>query len=75
MWDYKRTESNKRLYNVFLRYENDTGNLFTEYLGDEWAHSDKQAARYMSYKHGDNGNREVSYKGYTCRYYAKEVDI
>ena len=73
-WNYKRKQP-KSLYNVFLEYVTDAGESMSEYLGDTYAFSPEQAARYMSYKQGDNGNREVSYKGYTCRYYAKQVDI
>lgn len=74
MWKYQRKEP-KSLYNVFLRYENETGDLFTEYLGDKWAFSEAQAAKLMSFDHGDNGEREVEYKGYRCIYEGKKVDI
>lgn len=74
MWNYQRKEP-KSLYNVFLRYENETGELMTEYLGDKWAFSPEQAAKLMSFDHGDGGEREIQYKGYKVVYEAKQVDI
>lgn len=72
-WNYKRKQP-KSLYNVFLEYVTDAGESMSEYLGDTLAFSSEQAARFVSYRNGDDGERELHYNGYKCFYEAEKID-
>lgn len=70
-WKYDRREYKKR-YKVYAHYIPDVGDEIYEVAGETTAYSPEQAARNVSYKCGDNGDREIQYNGYRLTYEAVE---
>lgn len=72
MWNYERKES-KKPYKVFRHYHTDAGSDIRLTAGETFAYSAEQAERNVSFKNGDEGEREIRYDGYTCTYEAVEM--
>lgn len=72
-WNYKRQEPRQK-YAVYLVTETYSGFTDRAFVGETMAVSPEQAARFVSYRNGDDGKRELHYNGYKCFYEAEKID-
>lgn len=72
IWNYQRKEPKKH-YEVYLHYDMDGyPDKYVEKAGEIMAYSPEQAAHLVSMQNGDDGKRDIQYKGYSVRYEAIE---
>ena len=72
-WNFQR-KNGKKHYEVYAHYF--YGNGKDEWgmaIGETWAFSKEQAERNISYRCGDDGEREINAGDYIMRYEAKEI--